>query len=1112
MSILASNFTSNSLSGTVTVSNQFANIILQSSPYAFEGNKEFIVKLRRSSIEGLVLLTSPSITLIDNSEAISLTSNINVVPEGGSVKFTFVTANAANNSTLYYSTVSLVGNVEAADFFTSNTGSFTLVDNQGEIVLTTVEDLSAFVEQGERFGLQIRTGSVTGNVVYTDGNILIMDTSNVPGIVSLIFASENIYESEAAVLTVNAYNAFGNAGATFYYTLTGNTDIFGSNSGPIIVNENTANLELIAESSIPDGESRQLGVQIRKDSVSGDIISVSNNIVIDSYISGTIAPRISRVANIVSNVSTSLANDTIEFTINTAAATEGETLYYTTLGNVSTFIGPSSGSTTVTGNTAVVTITPSYLLQVGNVRLQARRNSTSGPILGLSNMVNVEPNFEVFESLVNYTGGSIYESEAGIFRINTFYGTPGESTFYYRVLGNANIYSSITGTANSTANIEIIIESNVPNNQARSFEIVIFADELDGTDIARSGNITVNNLLPTVAANSRISLVNSITPNVLTSIATNNIKFTANTRAATNGETFYYVATGNAAPYVSGNTGSFTVTGNVGEITLRPIYQDLEIRELGLEVRRNSTSGLLLSTSDTVTVQPNVEVFVGANLSSTSIIESEAAEIRLVTKFAQNTRNYYYEVFGNATLASSTTGTQKANSNIIIISESNIPTGETRFFYVTIKEDNSSGNIVYTTPNITVSAYTGGAVNSKTSLITSVTANTTYVTKNNSVVYTINTLNAANGEVLYFSTSGNILSTDLNSGNTGSFSVNNNTATVTRVVSSGAVLTSQKVFDLVVRRGSSTGTVLNQSTQNTRTYDVGSYINATGGTITTAGGYRTHTFNSTDQFFINGISSTPSRNIIDYLIVAGGGGGGGTDGNGAAGGGGGGMINSTVTVGAGTYTITVGGGGSAGGGGAGRGGTGGPSSIVNFPGFLGQNVPVNLTGVGGGGGSSRYFEGTTGGSGGGAATYYSAPPGSIYPGLAGTPGQGNAGGSATQAAPQSNGGAGGGKGGVGGNSTASTVGTGGAGGTWPINSVIYAAGGGGSRQPNAAAPGGSGTVGGAGGGTGGTGSNTDAASGLTNRGGGGGGALAIGQNRAGGNGGSGIVIVRYPYA
>ena len=101
--ISARNFQSNSLSGAVSVTNGFANVLLPTNAFALEGNKSFVIKLRKGSIQGDVIATSPTITLQDNSSFVSLTANTATVNEGNLVSFTVVTANAANNANLFYS-------------------------------------------------------------------------------------------------------------------------------------------------------------------------------------------------------------------------------------------------------------------------------------------------------------------------------------------------------------------------------------------------------------------------------------------------------------------------------------------------------------------------------------------------------------------------------------------------------------------------------------------------------------------------------------------------------------------------------------------------------------------------------------------------------------------------------------------------------------------------------------------------------------------------------------------------------------------------------------------------------------------------------------------------
>jgi hypothetical protein len=253
----------------------------------------------------------------------------------------------------------------------------------------------------------------------------------------------------------------------------------------------------------------------------------------------------------------------------------------------------------------------------------------------------------------------------------------------------------------------------------------------------------------------------------------------------------------------------------------------------------------------------------------------------------------------------------------------------------------------------------------------------------------------------------------------------------------------------------------------------------TGGTITTSGGYRYHTFTSSSSLVVpSGFSVS-----ADYLIVAGGGSGGnsGAENPYSGGGGAGGYIGSSTTLSAQTYTITVG---------------AGASSDAN-----GSNSSAfSQTAIGGGRGGSYPSPGAgaSGGSGGGAGS-----AGGTFSGGSATSGQGNAGGSTNNAAGYQS--AGGGGAGAAGGSVSGNGGAGGAGGVglnWQSLGTFYAGGGGGAGYNGAGGAGGNG-----GGGTGGSyNPNVSCTGGSANRGGGGG-----GKSGGGGTvtGGSGIVIVRY---
>ena len=337
---------------------------------------------------------------------------------------------------------------------------------------------------------------------------------------------------------------------------------------------------------------------------------------------------------------------------------------------------------------------------------------------------------------------------------------------------------------------------------------------------------------------------------------------------------------------------------------------------------------------------------------------------------------------------------------------------------------------------------------------------------------------------------------------------------------------------------------------------------ATGGTVTTSGDFKIHSFTGDSNFVVSQVGNCAGGgNKVSYVVVAGGAGGGAGSPNWTMGGGGGagGFREAKVpsdsytdspldagtglTVAAQTYPITVGGGGA-----------GGTPGAPAQRGVSGSNsVFSTITSHGGGGGGGYNIPGgqgaNTGGSGGGGGNSCNSP------GIAGangntppvSPSQGNAGGDGNRpfAGPssyQNFAGGGGGATAAGGDGgptgDAGTGGAGGAGATTHITGspVVYSGGGGGGGAGVDNQPGSASAIAGRGGdgGTGGGGngmtvgrthsphnipwsSSSTGGAGTANTGGGGGGGGSNGDNntpefgRPGGAGGKGIVIIRYKF-
>ena len=299
------------------------------------------------------------------------------------------------------------------------------------------------------------------------------------------------------------------------------------------------------------------------------------------------------------------------------------------------------------------------------------------------------------------------------------------------------------------------------------------------------------------------------------------------------------------------------------------------------------------------------------------------------------------------------------------------------------------------------------------------------------------------------------------------------------------------------------------------------FVAATGGTITTVGNDKIHTFTSPGTFCVSQIATCSANNQVSYMVVGGGGGGG--DSGGGGGGAGGfredkspvtGCYTASPLEGAGTisltqtaFPITVGAGGTAG-------TSGSPAT-----GFNGANsVFSTITAAGGGGGGSRSggapgptprsgLPGGSGGGGGGTCGPNPNPPGGTGNTPPVSPPQGQNGGAGKNSGNHQGGGGGGaGAAGTAGTCSPDAGGPGGTGVTTSINNspVARAGGGGGGNQGPTAGTGGSG-----GGGAGGL-PGSDATAGTANTGGGGGGA-GFRPSPSAKNGGSGIVIIRYKF-
>jgi hypothetical protein len=344
--------------------------------------------------------------------------------------------------------------------------------------------------------------------------------------------------------------------------------------------------------------------------------------------------------------------------------------------------------------------------------------------------------------------------------------------------------------------------------------------------------------------------------------------------------------------------------------------------------------------------------------------------------------------------------------------------------------------------------------------------------------------------------------------------------------------TQGQTITLVYMDGTKGWSLINEDT----TTNVGAtFVAATGGTVTTSGDYKIHTFTGDGCFVVSCAGNPGGSNSVDYLVVAGGGAGGSnlaSDAGMGGGGGAGGFRESSgaasgcysvsplgacvpaLPVSVTTYPVTVGAGGA---------GILYPANS-DAPGNPGSNsIFSTITSTGGGGGGNIFTptdhdSGANGGSGGGSSQVLDSsgtPSGGSGNTPPVSPPQGQPGGGSGPNNVNASGG-GGGAGGAGANGVGpQPCGAGGAGGAGVSSSITgspvgYAGGGGGAGNVTRGA---ANPVGGGGNGMSYT---LLGSTGTANTGGGGGG--MTGPNPSYNaptcgslSGGKGIVVIRYKF-
>lgn len=198
--------------------------------------------------------------------------------------------------------------------------------------------------------------------------------------------------------------------------------------------------------------------------------------------------------------------------------------------------------------------------------------------------------------------------------------------------------------------------------------------------------------------------------------------------------------------------------------------------------------------------------------STSSVNEGNSVSFTVNTTDVVNGTTLYYSTGGSMEAADFSNNSLTGSFNIVgtgattgiatvtrTIANDALTEGNESFTFV-VRTDSTTGPVVATSPTITVVDVVP---------IYSVTPSTTSVNEGSSVTFTVTTTDVANGTVLYWQISGTVSASDFSDAAlSGSFTINNNTGTVTKTIATDILTEGNETFTFVVKTGSTTGPVV----------------------------------------------------------------------------------------------------------------------------------------------------------------------------------------------------------------------------------------------------------------------------------------------------------------
>ena len=282
----------------------------------------------------------------------------------------------------------------------------------------------------------------------------------------------------------------------------------------------------------------------------------------------------------------------------------------------------SSGSINISssiGSVMLTTLADSLTEGPETLQLQIRANSTSGPVVGTSSTVTINDTSLSPTATVTPNSTFVNEGSSVAFNVSTS-GFP-SGTLYWTISGTATaadfspaVSSGSFNVSSSSGSVSLNIVNDVLTEGNENFQLQVRTSSTSGPIIGTSSTVTISDT--------------SLSPSATVTPSTNSVNeggivtFNVSTSGFPSG-TLYWTITGTAtAADFSSSTGSFGISSSSGALIVTTLADTLtEGNEtFQLQVRTGSTSGTIIGTSSTVTINDTSLTPAGAAAWSTNVI------------------------------------------------------------------------------------------------------------------------------------------------------------------------------------------------------------------------------------------------------------------------------------------------------------------------------------------------------------------------------------------------------------------------------------------------------------------------------------------------------------